>query len=81
MPTFMDVHDDLKLPREAIEEIAREAMEGKTDQFGVRQIELFHNPMGKVYCVLDAPDEAAVRAHHEALGVTCGHVDQVETLA
>jgi len=32
-------------------------------------IELYHNPDGKVYCLLEGPDEDAVRKHHAALGV------------
>lgn len=80
MPTFMDFHDDLKLPPSAIEEIAQGAREHATDQFGVRQVELFHNPEGKIYCLLDAPDEEAVRQHHAALGVSCGDVHRVDSL-
>ncbi|MDQ3610362.1 MAG: DUF4242 domain-containing protein [Actinomycetota bacterium] len=81
MARFMDFHDDLKLPQEAIDEIARGAREGATDEFGVRQVELFHNADGKVYCLLDAPDEAAVRSHHAALDVPCGDVHRVDSLA
>ena len=80
MPTFMDFHDDLKLPAEAIEQITQETKDGKTDQFGVRQVELFHNADGKVYCLLDAPDADAVRHHHAALGVPCGDVHEVRQL-
>jgi hypothetical protein len=47
------------------------------DQFGVRQLELYHNADGKVYCLLEAPDAQAVRNHHEAIGVSCGDVHQV----
>jgi Protein of unknown function (DUF4242) len=77
MPRFIDYHDDLKLPAEAIDQITSDAKEGRADQFGVRQIELFHNPDGKVYCLLDAPDIEAVRHHHEAIGVPCGDVHEV----
>ena len=80
MPRFMDFHDDLKLPSEAIVQITQETQEGKFDQFGVRQIELYHNPDGKVYCLLEAPDADAVRHHHEALGVPCGDVHEVDSL-
>jgi hypothetical protein len=80
MPTFMDFHDDLKLPAEAVLQIATESKEGKVDQFGVHQAELFHNSEGKVYCLLDAPDADAVRRHHEALGVPCGEVHEVQRL-
>jgi hypothetical protein len=80
MPTFMDFHDDLKLPDEAVQQITKETEEHKVDEFGVRQVELFHNADGKVYCLLDAPDEEAVRRHHAALGVPCGDVHEVKSL-
>ena len=68
MPTFMDFHDDLKLPEEAVRQITKETEEGTVDKFGVRQVELFYNPEGKVYCLLEAPDEDAVRRHWMKLG-------------
>jgi len=30
----------------------------------MRQVELFHNPEGQMYCLLDGPDEDAIRKHH-----------------
>jgi len=81
MPRFMDFHDDLKLPAEAIKSIGDGAKAGDKDEFGVQQIELFHNPDGKVYCLLEAPDEQAVRDHHAALDVPCGDVHRVDSLA
>jgi len=80
VPQFMDFHEDLKLPDEAIQQITQETKDKKADQFGVRQIELFHNPDGQVYCLLEAPDAEAVRSHHAALGVPCGEVHQVSGL-
>ena len=80
MPRFMDYHDDLKLPAEAIRDIGQGARDGAKDEFGVQQIELFHNPEGKVYCLLEAPDEEAVRKHHAALDVPCGQVHRVDSL-
>ncbi len=80
MPKFMDFHDDLKLPADAIQQITTDTKEGNSDQFGVRQIELYHNPEGKVYCLLEAPDADAVRSHHAALGVPCGEVHEVTSL-
>ena len=74
---FMDYHDDLKLPPEALAQISDDTKAGNRDPFGVRQVELYHNTDGKVYCLLEAPDAAAVRAHHEALGVDCGAVHEV----
>jgi hypothetical protein len=78
MPRFMDYHDDLKLPPEAIEQIAQGV--GVADEFGVRQIELYHNADGKVYCLLEGPDEQSIRDHHAALNVPCGDVHEVGSL-
>jgi hypothetical protein len=78
MPQFMDVHDHLTLPDEALQQITADAKAMKVDQFGVRQVELYYNTEGKVYCVLDGPDAEAVRQHHAALGVECGDVHAVK---
>lgn len=80
MPRFMDFHDDLKLPAEAIAQITDDARNGRADQFGVRQAELYHNDEGKVYCLLEGPDEESIRQHHAALGVPCGDVHRVDSL-
>ena len=80
MPQYMDFHQDLKLPAEAIAQIADDARHARAGQFGVRQIELHHNDDAQVYCLLDGPDEEAIRAHHAALGVPCGDVHQVDSL-
>ena len=80
MPRFMDLHEDLKLPAEAIAQIADDTRHARADQFGVRQIELYYNPDGTVYCLLEGPDEDAIRQHHAALGVPCGEVHQVDSL-
>jgi hypothetical protein len=77
MPQFMDFHPELKLPHEAIDDIAAGAHAGTADQFGVRQVELYHNSDGTVYCLLDAPNAQAVRDHHTALSVDCGEVHEV----
>ena len=80
MPQFMDFHDDLKLPDQAIQQITLDTKDKRADEFGVRQVELFHNTDGKVYCLLEAPNAEAVRKHHEALGVPCGDVHEVSDL-
>ena len=80
MPIFMDFHDDLKLPAEAIKSIAEGTRNGDKDEFGVRQVELYHNPDGKVYCLLEAPDAESVQKHHAALDVPCGDVHEVNKL-
>jgi len=77
MPQFMDYHAGLKLSQESIDSISEGARAGSADKFGVRQVDLYHNPDGNVYCLLDAPDAQAVRDHHAALGVECGEVHEV----
>ena len=81
MALFMGFHEDLKLPAEAIAQIAEDTRNENADQFGVCQVELYHNARGQVYCLLEGPDEQAVRAHHAALGVPCGDVHQVSDMA
>ena len=78
MPRFMDFHEDLKLPAEAIAQITDDTRNERADQFGVRQVELYHNAEGQVYCLLEGPDEEAIRNHHAALGVDCGAVHRVD---
>jgi hypothetical protein len=78
MPLFMDYHDNLKLPPEAIAQITEDTRQERADQFGVRQVELYHNPEGQVYCLLEGPDEEAIRQHHAALGVECSAVHRVD---
>jgi Protein of unknown function (DUF4242) len=80
MPRFMDFHPDLKLPDEAVAQLADDARHARPDQFGVRQIELYYNAAGQVYCLLEAPDEQAVRDHHAAFGVPCEDVHEVDSL-
>jgi hypothetical protein len=76
----MDFHDGLKLLPADIEQLRSQTQAGTTDEHGVRQLELYYNAEGKVYCLLEGPDEEAVRRHHAALDVPCGEVNQVETL-
>jgi len=76
----MDYHDNLKLPAEAIAQIADDTRHERADEYGVRQVDLYHNPDGKVYCLLEGPDEEAIRKHHAALGLPCGAVHQVDSL-
>ena len=80
MPKFMDYHDDLKLPQEAIDAIGQGTRNGDKDEFGVQQLELYYNAEGKVYCLLEGPDEESIRKHHAALGVDCGQVHPVNSL-
>jgi hypothetical protein len=48
MAKFMDFHDGLKLSSDDLEQLRSQTIAGTTDEYGVRQLELYHNPEGKV---------------------------------
>jgi hypothetical protein len=74
----MDFHPNVAMSSEGIAQLREDTKRGKLDEFGVRQLELFYSPDGKgVYCLLEAPDEDAVRKHHDG---HCGEVIKVESL-
>lgn len=79
MPKFIDFHPSYNISPERVAQLRQEMLDGKSDQYGVRQLELYHSPQGRgVYCLLEAPDEAAVRNHHNG---NCSDVIMVESLA
>jgi uncharacterized protein DUF4242 len=80
MPKFLDYHADLTLPAEAIQMLRDATKSGTYDQFQSRQLEVFYNADGKVFCLVEAPNEEAVRQRHASLGVDCGDVHQVKSL-
>ena len=78
MPKFMDFHPNLQVSPEQIAQLHEQAVQGTWDQYGVRQLEPFYSPDGKgVYCLLEGPDETAVRNHHDG---NCNDVIRVESL-
>jgi hypothetical protein len=78
MPKFIDFHPGHVMKPDSIARLREAAARGTVDQFGVRQLELYYSPDGKgVYCLLEAPDEEAVRQHH---GGQCGEIMRVESL-
>ncbi len=78
MPKFIDYHPGYVMKPEGIQRLRKAVQAEEVDEFGVRQLELFYSPGGKgVYCLLEAPDEEAVRKHHKG---NCGEVIRVESL-
>ena len=66
MPKFMDFHPNTSIPPERVEQLRQETLEGRVDQYGVRQLELFHSAEGKaVYCLLEALDESAAPVNQD----------------
>jgi hypothetical protein len=77
MPIFLDSHHGAELPLDVIRAFLRAARKGITDEFGVTALDLYCGDDGRVFCVLAAPDEAAVRQRHAAHGVVCRRVRRV----
>jgi hypothetical protein len=78
VPKFIDFHPGYQIAPERVSQLRQDTVEGKSDQYGVRQLELYYSPEGKgVYCILEAPDEVAVRNHHNG---NCNEVIRVDSL-
>ncbi len=76
MPKFIDFHPGYKMTPEKIEKFTELVKSGATDEYGVRQLELYHGEDG-AYCILEAPDKEAVRKHHRA---GCGEIHEINSL-
>ncbi len=80
MPIYLDSHRGNDLPLDAIRDFLRGARNGLLDRFGVRPLDLYCGDDGRVFYVVAAPDEAAVRQSHAAEGVVCPRVRRVQSL-
>jgi Protein of unknown function (DUF4242) len=79
MPTFIDRHRAATVSRELRRKLTHEAREGHTDARGVRPTSHWLED-GWLYCVLEAPDVAGVREHHNARGLDSDTVHEMEGL-
>ena len=77
MPIFLDAHDGSELAVEVIRTFLRGARGGTADVFDVTPLDLYCGDDGRVFCVVSAPDEAAIRQGHAAQGVVCRRVQRV----
>ncbi|MCI4356992.1 MAG: DUF4242 domain-containing protein [Thermoplasmata archaeon] len=76
MPKFIDSHPMGTISAETLHKL----QSAPKDEFGVTHHDiLFNKAENKVFCVLNAPDEAAVRRHHEHHGIKCDWVEQIES--
>lgn len=75
MPIFMDTHS-VPFTKNQL----RELCASPRDEFSVAHVDLLFNKDANVcFCVLDAPDEEAVKKLHEKANVECEWIIQVET--
>jgi len=78
MPRYLDVHPLGKFTEEDLKKL----QQAPKDEFGIVHVNLMHNKEeDKFFCLLDAPNEDAVRKHHEKAGIKCEWVTEVKTTA
>ena len=80
MPLFLDVHDHIPgLTKEAVAGAHQKDLETQ-DAHGVKYLRYWYNEIsGKVFCLVDAPnEEAARRVHRDAHGLVADQIFQVE---
>jgi hypothetical protein len=78
MPIFLDSHQGSELSLNSIRDFLRRASSATTgDRYGVRPLDLYCGAHGSVFCVVVAPDEAAVRQQHAEQGVVCRRVRHI----
>src|SRR5689334_10063196 len=78
MPLFLDTHHVSELAPDRIRDFLRNARSATRDRFGVRPLDLYCGDEGRLFYVVAAADEAAVRQHHAAEGVVCRRIRRVE---
>jgi hypothetical protein len=79
MPIFLDTHHGSELAPDHIRDFLRNARSSARDRFGVRALDLYCGEDGRVFYVVAAVDEAAVRQQHAGQGVVCRRVRRVES--
>ena len=78
MAIFLDSHHGPELPAEVIRAFLRGARGRTPDAFGVTPLDLYCADESRVFCVVWAPDEAAIRQAHAAQGILCRRVRRVQ---
>jgi len=76
MPKFIDTHPMGSFSPDQLKSL----QDAPKDKFGVTHHDILYNKeTDKIYCVLDAPNEEAVRKHHQHAGIDCDWVEEVES--
>jgi hypothetical protein len=74
MPFYADVHAHRELPIAVLLANLRAARTGHLGPAGVRPVDYYLAADGSITCITEAPDAAAVRRFHAALGLPCARV-------
>ena len=77
MPFFADVHPGGEVPIAVLVAWLDAARARQLGPGGVRPVDYCLGAHGSIMCVAEAPDVAAVRQFHAALGLPCHRVRRV----
>jgi hypothetical protein len=80
MPVFVDEHPLTEVDPEAITRMITAAQRCTVDGYGVRPLDHFFDGRGRVHCILEAPDEAAVLRNHASTGLGTSPLHQLTGL-
>ncbi|MDA4129125.1 MAG: DUF4242 domain-containing protein [Thaumarchaeota archaeon] len=76
MAKFLDSHPFSPFTEEQL----RKAQASPRDEFGVTHSNIIYNEReNKLFCLLEAPDKAAIEKHHHKAGVECDWIVEVKT--
>jgi hypothetical protein len=78
MAIFFDFHSAGEVSVEAVRQCFADARRGGPDRSGCRPLDFYLALPGSVYCVLEAPNEAAVRQFHADRAMPCSVVRPVD---
>lgn len=74
MPSFIDGHH---VGESRLEEIKN--MVSTINEFGVSTLDMFYNKNEQeLYCILEAPNEDAIKMHHAKINLTCDFITPVK---
>ena len=77
MAIFFDFHPAGEVPVDAVRHAFAEARRGRTDRSGCQPLDYYLASPGSMYCILEAPSEAAVRQFHADRAMPCSVVRPV----
>ncbi len=76
MPKYIDSHSMGPVKAQQLHALQT----APADEFGVAHHDILYNEgENRIWCVLDAPDEEAVRRHHAKVGIDCEFVTEVHS--
>jgi hypothetical protein len=80
MPVFVDEHPLTEVEPAALDRMIIAARRCTVDRYGVRPLDHFFDGRGRVHCIVEAPDEAAVHRNHASVGLGSNPLRQLTGL-